>query len=282
MIANNYQGMLYAQELAQQALSPNDVLDLHRILTDETLDHPESAGRMQTPDEVRIGVYGHDGTLLHRPPPANELSDRMKVMCDFANGESHSGFIHPVVRAIIAHFCLAYDHPFEDGNGRTARALFYWSMLRDGYWLTQYLSISSILHKAPVKYARSFQLVETDDNDLTYFIIYQLEVIERAIKSLHEYLARKVAETRDIEVLVHGSPQLNHRQLLIVGDALRDPSEVFTINAQSRRNRVTYQTARTDLLSLEVLGLLTKSRVGNKFVFHSSPQLSEHLRTLGE
>lgn len=199
-------------------------------------------------------------------------------MCRFANGEIPGGFIHPVVRAIILHFWLAYDHPFEDGNGRTARALFYWAMLHNNYWLTQYLSVSSILHKAPVKYARSYLLSETDGNDITYFVIYQLNVIERAIKSLHDYLSRKMAETREVERFLHGSPRLNHRQLLIVQDALRDASEPFTIVAQSRRNRVSYQTARTDLLDLADLGLLENHQQGKKFVFRTPPDLVKRLR----
>jgi Fic family protein len=154
-------------------------------------------------------------------------------------------------------------------------------MLSSGYWLTQYLSISSILRKAPVKYARSYLHVETDQNDITYFVLYQLAVIERAIASLNEYLARKIAETREIERLLHGSSELNHRQLVVIRDALRDPSEPFTIAAQARRNRVTYESARTDLLGLEELELFTKQRVGKKFVFRATTDLAERLRLLG-
>ena len=58
---------------------------------------------------------------------------------------THFGDVGIVVRAILVHFWLAYDHPFVDGNGRTARALFYWVMAREGYWLCEYVSISRIL-----------------------------------------------------------------------------------------------------------------------------------------
>ena len=281
MIANNYQAMLFAQDLADRPLSPTAVLDLHRLVTDGTLDDPSDAGRLQGPDDERIAVYWEDDTLLHRPPPAGELPDRLDALCRFANGELGEGFVHPVVRAIVVHFWIAYDHPFADGNGRTARVLFYWTMLREGYWLAQYLSISAILRNAPVQYARSYLYTETDGNDLTYFVIYQLQVIERAIASLHEYLARKVAETREIEALLHGSPVLNHRQLAVVRDALGDPGEPFTIAAQARRHRVANESARADLRGLEKLGLLSKQRVGNKFVFRPVPDLGHRLRRLG-
>lgn len=280
MIVNNFQAMRVAQDMANRALTADDVLELHRIVSADTLSDPADAGRLQQPGDDRIVIEWNDGQLLHRPPPAIELPRRLDELCRFANGDIPDGFVHPVVRAIIVHFWLAYDHPFVDGNGRTARALFYRTMLSEGYWLAQYLSISSILREAPARYARSYLLTETDDNDLTYFVLYQLQVIERSIASLHAYLDRKIKETRELEGLIHGSPQLNHRQLLVVRDALRDPAAPFTIAAQQRRNGVTYQTARTDLLGLEHLGLFTKQRRGKKDVFAPVPDLETRLRRL--
>jgi len=281
MIVNNFQAMLYAQELATRPLSSIDVLDLHRLVSADALDDPKDAGRLQGPEEPRIAVYWHDQTLLHQPPPAGELEARLAAMCRFANGEETDGFIHPVVRAIIVHFWLAHDHPFVDGNGRTARALFYWSMLHEGYWLTQYLTISRVLRQAPAQYARSFLLTETDSNDLTYFVIYHLQVIEKAISSLHTYLARKTAENRELQALLHGSLHLNHRQLAVVQDALRDSGEDFTVAAQARRHRVSLEAARGDLLGLERLQLFTRRRDGKKFVFRPASDLPARLRSLG-
>ena len=148
MILNNYLAMRMAQEVAGsgEPLVPDDVLELHRIVTEGTLHDESEAGQLQRPGEDRVFV-DWDGELLHRPPRAEELPARLEQFCAFANGETGEGFLHPVVRAILLHFWIGYDHPFADGNGRTARALFYWSMLRSGYWLAQYISISSILRK---------------------------------------------------------------------------------------------------------------------------------------
>jgi len=280
MIVNNYQAMQYAQELAGQPISPDEILTLHRIVTAGTLDDPAHAGRFQTANDERIAVYWTDGTLLHRPPRADELPARIQALCAFANGQDSDGFTHPVVRAIIVHFALAYDHPFEDGNGRTSRVLFYWAMLNGGYWLAQYLTISAILKRAPSKYVTSFLYTESDSNDVTYFVISQLQFILRAIESLHQYLARKIAETREIEALIHGSSQLNHRQLSVVGEALREPTEPFTIRAQARVHRVTYESARSDLLGLERLGLFVRTKVGKKYVFRPQPDLAQRLHGL--
>lgn len=283
MIFNNFNAMQLAESMARGAepLSPEVVRELHRAVTEDALDDPADAGRIQTPDEERVAVYAPEtDMLLHRPPPASELPERLARLCAFANGESGEGFIHPVVRAIVLHFWLGYDHPFVDGNGRTARALFYWSMLRSGYWLTQYISISSILRKAPVQYAMSYLYTESDNNDLTYFIIYQLRVVERAIEGLKSYLTRKVREDRKLQILLHDSPALNHRQRALLSSAIRDRHQRFTIKAHQRQHRVAYQSARTDLLGLEDLSLFVRTQIGREFVFRPVPDLPEQIGDL--
>ncbi|MYJ80875.1 MAG: Fic family protein [Acidimicrobiaceae bacterium] len=269
MVLNNFLAMESAEELASSGapLTSDHVLELHRIVTDGTLDNESEAGRLRRPDERIEIVWRSDGQVLHRPPPADELPSRLEHLCGFANGDTGEGFLHPVVRAALIHFWVGYDHPFVDGNGRTARVLFYWSMLRAGYWLAQYLSISTILRKAPAKYARSYLYTETDSNDTTYFVVYQLEVLRRAIADLRQYFARKSTEIARVERAMRGVPGLNHRQLAILSNALRDPDAYFTFAGQKRLHRVAYQSARTDLLGLEALGLLKKAQVGRTFEF---------------
>jgi Fic family protein len=91
---------------------------------------------------------------------------------------------------------LGYEHPFVDGNGRTARAVFYWSMKHHSYWLAEYISLSKEIKAAPVRYGQAYRLTETDDGDLTYFIVNQLEMITRAIKTFQSNLAKKWKKRR--------------------------------------------------------------------------------------
>lgn len=283
MILNNYIAMRRIQELTSEKLTPEVIFELHRILTDETLKDPGAAGRLRRPgnaDDSIVIMDRRDGTTLHVPPDASELPDRLARMCSFANEEDGETYFHPVLRAILLHFWLAYDHPFTDGNGRTARALFYWSMLKQGYWLTSFVSISSILRKAPSRYAYSFLYSETDDNDLTYFILDQLDVLRRAIDALHEYLDRKTREIRAVEKLLKPSAGMNHRQLALLGHALRHPAGRYTYESHQSSHEVVYQTARTDLLDLEGRGLLIKRKIGPRFVFSPAPDLVDRLRKL--
>ena len=175
MILNNYRAMSDVREMRGRPLTAEAVLALHRAVTAETLADPDAAGRLQLPAEDRVEVCDVDGNVLHRPPPAEHLSERLREMVRFANAEHGTNtdggtFLHPVIRAIVLHFWLAYDHPFADGNGRTARALFYWAMLRQGYWIFEFLSISPFLKRTPEQYARAFLYAETDESDATYFI----------------------------------------------------------------------------------------------------------------
>lgn len=277
MILNNYKAMAFIRSEMHETLTPTSVLTLHRIVTDGTLDDPADAGRLQEPGEDRVGLWEGD-TLVYQPPPAEQLSDRLDLMCKFANGEINPpGFLHPVVRAIVLHFWLAHDHPFVDGNGRTARALFYWQMKKQGYWLTEYLSISRILRGAPSQYSEAFLLTETDEGDLTYFALFHLNTIKRAIVDMQNYLQRKMREVRETESLLRGDDRFNHRQLALLGDALRHPTNRYTFRSHAMSHNVVHQTARSDLLDLAARGLLTYRRIGRQFVFRPAKDLRDRV-----
>ncbi|MER7702807.1 Fic family protein [Kitasatospora sp. NPDC097605] len=282
MIYNNYLAMRMVSDLRDEALTPDLIREIHRVATAGTLDNPDAAGRFQLPDEERVGVYADfDDRLLHSPPAAIDLPERVERLCKFANGELDSGYLPPILRALTIHFMIGYDHPFEDGNGRTARILFYWSMLNQGYWLTEYVAISPILKSAPSKYVQSYLHTEDDDNDLTYFHIHQLRVLQRAISKLHEYLARKAQEVKDLRKSISASQELfNHRQIAILDYSMKNPGASVTVQSHMTSHNVVYETARKDLLGLERLSLLSKFKVGKSYVWTPVEDLSDRLRDL--
>ena len=278
MVLNNFEAINFVREHRADELTPALVVKIQELLTADTLEDPDQVGRIQGPDEDRVSVFDVDNTEVHTPPPAVELPERLQAMCDFANGITPAGFLHPVVRSVLLHLWLAYDHPFADGNGRTARALFYWSMLHQGYWLAEYLSISTILRGAPSRYAKSFLYVETDDNDATYFLLSQLRVIRRSIDGLYDYIARKRSEVQEVQALLRGFGGLNHRQLALLTHALRHPGHRYTFRGHARSHDVVYQSARTDMLALVDAGLLELHPVGKQYVFTAPPDLANTIR----
>ncbi len=281
MILNNYRALEFMRESMDGALTPELVMRLQGILTEGTLDDAGAAGRLQTSSEERVVVLdATDGGVIHKPPSAEQLPARLQAMCDFANSEDDDSgdFIHPVVRGILLHFWLAYDHPFVDGNGRTARALFYWFMRRQKYWLVEYLSISRVIREAPAKYGRAFLYAETDGGDTTYFLLHQLDVIKRAVEELHVYLARKAQEVREVEQLIKDSEGLNHRQLALLTEVSRHPDADYTYRSHAASHKVTHETARLDLLQLQERGLLRRRQSGHKHVYSAVPDLSKALK----
>lgn len=277
MILNNYLTMREIIAVREEPLTEELVFHIHRMVTDGTLEKPDAGGRYRRSDEI-ITVEDDEGVIYHNPPPAGELSERMIRMCAFANGESPEYFIHPAVRAMLLHFWLAYDHPFFDGNGRTARAIFYWAMLHHGYWLFEFISISDILRRAPTRYYTAFLHTETDGNDATYFLVHQAEVIRRAILNLHAYIDRKAKELEENERLLRGCGDLNHRQIALVGHAMRHPGTLYTIEGHQRSHETAYDTARRDLLSLVQRNLLTMRKRGKAMIFSATPDLREKIR----
>lgn len=281
MILNNYIAMQEAKAAADRNLTPELVLDLHRTITQDTLEDPTCGGRLQTPDDERISVWAGE-VCVHVPPPAEELPERLSELTMFANGtSSDSPYLPPVVRAIITHFMFGYDHYFEDGNGRTARIAFYWSMLHNDYWLAEFATISGILRNAPGKYGDAYQQSEDDDGDLTYFVLHQLRIFKKALDQLDRYIEAKRAENLRLQQALHrAGEQLNFRQ----GEILESlaSQEYTTVSAATVANRfhVTNQTGRNDLRHLEELRLLVRLPKSRPAVWVASEGLAERLTDL--
>lgn len=276
MIFNNYRAMQFMRANKDQKLTIDLILEVHHILTEGIL---KDAGYLRTHDEIHI--TDTFGEILHTPPKFTELTGRLEILCDFANTDEtkEEHYIHPVIKAILLHFVLAYDHPFNDGNGRTARILFYWFMLNRGYWLMEYISISRTI-KEPGQYGKAFLYTETDENDVTYFIFHQLKVILQAMDALYDYINEQKQEIEKVEKLLHSNVNLNHRQLALIQHALKNPTTRYVIEHHRQSHNITYQTARTDLLKLEELKLLTKREIGKTFVFTAPENLNEIVKRL--
>lgn len=278
MIVNGYQTIQLLRDRLDRPLDRDLLFEIQASMTHDALDDPTGAGRFRTPDEAVRIVDSRDGQVVFTPPPAEQLSDRIDRLLAFANEPvSEANFIHPLVKAAILHFWLAYEHPFIDGNGRTARAMFYWWMLKSGYWLFEYLTISRVIFDAPIQYYQSFQCAENDDNDLTYSIIYLMRTTHKAIKKMREYLAHKQAEQWKIAVILENVGNLNPRQRDFVEDLVRTPETRHSFNTYREQFKVSLLTARADLLGLAKRGFLKKFRSGRQHWFTAIDDLAKKL-----
>ena len=279
MIYNNYQSLQMIKKHVKEPLTIELIQKIHASMTENTLDNNLWVGRFRTPDDEDIHVFDSDGHVLHVPPKAVDVPELMANLCGYVNSDREDEFINPVIKGILIHFWLAYVHPFMDGNGRTARALFYWYMLKHGYWLFEYMSVSTSILSARTQYYRAFLYSETDDNDATYFIVYNLKAIHKAMETLNAYIERKQKEKKSTYRFAVRYPALNLRQRALLASALEKPQEIYTIETHSNVHGVTYQTARTDLLGLKDMGLLEMRKEGKKFIFTPVADMAKKLES---
>ena len=254
MIVNNYQTIRFIVEHKQEPLTMEMLLHIHHLMTDRTMERPEDAGQFRKNDDVVVeNAITHD--IVHRPPSYRDIPQFVDDLCSFFNASQPPTFIHPIIRGIVIHFMLAYMHPFVDGNGRTSRALFYWYMLREAYWLTEYLSISRIIYRSKNSYEKAFLCSEADGMDIGYFIAYHLRVLGLAFRDLQSYLQRKIEE-REAAAAYLSIPGLNERQAEMIRMYADNPGAMYTVREFQARFQVTPTTIKSDLKQLMKMGIV--------------------------
>lgn len=265
MIAGNARLMSEIAEHLQQPLTVDLIRHFHAVGMSGINDKTYTPGLFRETDDVVIA--GRDGEIIYRPPAADTILSRLEAVCAWAN--ESTDYVHPMIRASILHFMIAHEHPFRDGNGRTSRALFYWFLLKSGYEAFRYLSISSLLHNAPVRYAHSYQYTETDGMDLTYFLDYQASIITRAVNGLLEHIDSLVNRRAALDRRLFESGALSRltpRQVTLVNVLLATPGKTFTGAEVAEALGISPQTARRDLRVLVGEGLVVAVNANEQLV----------------
>lgn len=276
MIFNNWNAMQFIRENSRIPFSIDKLYELHAILTQETLESPSEAGKFREKDDIHV-LYRDE--IVHIPPRADTLKERMNRLIEFVNNDDEENWIHPVIKGAMIHFWLAYDHPFIDGNGRTARALMYWYLLSRGYELFQYLSISKHFLRAPGQYVRAYLYAEHDENDLTYFLVYNLLSIRFALNELRKYFKNKQHEISKANNLLGKFRGLNLRQKSLIYHSIQHPDNIYSIEAHKNTHGIAYDTARKDLMALASKGFLKIEKEGKRLLlFHPTGKVIEKLR----
>ena len=252
MIVNNYRAMMFIKDRIGQQLTPDLIRDLHRIVAEGTLDE-KYTGRFRDNDNVVV-QDPLTGEVFHQPIPKEEIGPSVQQLCDFINDES--GFLHPVIKGIILHYAIAFIHPFEDGNGRVSRTLFYWYELKSGYRVMEYLALSRYIKDHKGGYEESYVFGETDGNDMTYFILYNLKALRESMDGFEGYLRRRTEEERTARA-ESSCRGLNDRQIKMLADLMA--GGLVTVKSIENQYNVSLNTARADIKTLIGMGLLTEA-----------------------
>lgn len=261
MIMNNFITMKHIVQLKNEEITPEKLLYIHKLMSNSTLDDINDEGRFRDNNEIHV-VNHINSEIVYTPPTNDELEKLINDLCFFFNNDTKD-FIHPIIKGCVIHFMIGWIHPFTDGNGRTARALFYWYMLKKGYWLTEYLSISRIIKDTKNQYEKAYLYSEKDENDLSYFITYHVKTMEKAFDALKEYINRKQKEVFQAAKFMK-IPLVNERMAQILKILNDDSDRIFNIKEIENRFNISNYTARTDLKTLVELGFLEIIQVNKK------------------
>jgi len=269
MVLNNYQAMQFILLEKHKELSVDFVLQLHKIVTKETLFEDEAyAGRFRD-DSVYIKDKRRD-VVIYTPPPADQVEPAIKKLIEWVNAKDDIHFIHPVIKASFIHFYFVYIHPFFDGNGRTARALFYYFLIKNGYEFFKYFSISAVVQKTKIQYYKAIKNTEDNDADMTYFLLYMSETIQESIQLVTERIAQHYQRDFVFIRIKENGIFLNERQEKFLKKFLVSDKRIISIKAYKEWFKVVYETARRDLEDLASKEILIKSKHRRQFMYSTN------------
>jgi len=270
MIHNKYQMMTKITEIYKDVpLSVELLLEMHRLISTNTMDEADIGRFREDKDNITVGSTTKTTYIA---PPHEFMVKELASLINFANDEDPANFMHPVIKAIILHFWTGYLHPFVDGNGRIARALFYWLLLKKNYWLSTYVPISTVIKQAPIQYSDAYVYTEQDHNDFTYFYDYHMKKIKKALDEFLAYVERQRAENAEVDRLLETRGRLNERQKQAMHYLLSNQRHYVTVTSHRSLNRISLNTARHDLLQLQKLGLIFPIRSGKYIRYYSKPR----------
>jgi Fic family protein len=272
MVMGNYRMMNFAWERRYEPMSVDLIAAIHRVGVEGIDDGQYSPGVFRNNDEVV--VQDGAGNTVHRPPPAAGLVSRLERLSHWINlpeaSPHEKNYLHPLIKAITLHFAMGYEHPFRDGNGRVARALFYWFMFKNEFAAFRYIAISFLLRNAPVKYGRSYLHTEADELDLTYFIEFQCSVIQRAVLGFTDVYRKSVTCTEAFERWLTNSgyfDQMTEIQSAVYQAAKSGEAKEFTASNVMENFGCSYSEANSVLEGLDQLQLFEKRKMGLEWVF---------------
>lgn len=257
MIYNNFRANEWIKDHRNLPLSKEVILKIHETVTVNTLD---------AEDAPYCGKFRDGGVVvgnenIHRGVDHNLIGSAVDEAIDLITNNQR--YLHPLMKGIILHYLIAYIHPFFDGNGRTARTLFYFKCLKHNLDWVNFLSISSALKEPGKGYENSFKLVKENDWDITYFILHSLKSLERAL-DIVEGKVEKLCEIPKLKKLL----SLDDSQIALLQRLYLHSDRVIDVKEHAQNIQKSDESARLELKALVVLDLLFEEKLKNKSYYY--------------
>ena len=259
MLYNNYIAMEWIKKNKLKIISNEIINDVHEIVTKNTLAEEDAdfSGKFRND---RVFVFSSQGEKKHEGIKHDTIETTMDEAIHVVT--SHARYINPVIESILLHYFIAYIHPFFDGNGRTARTIFYFSAMKKNLKFIELLSVSAYLKLHGRQYEKSFEKVVNNELDITYFIDFNLDALLKAIGVVEKKVAYLISIINLMEKLKLSQNQVGLLQRLALNKFKR-----VSIEDYSERIKKSREIARQELKQLHALKLLKEQKDGKKFMY---------------
>ncbi len=242
------------------ALFPTGRSGLHKIRVGAWRD--DAKGPMQ----VVSGPIGHE-RVRYEAPAADRLDAEMAGFIDWANRQSKTD---PVLKAAIAHMWFATIHPFDDGNGRIARAIADWLLARSEKSAQRFYSMSAQIRQERDAYYDVLGKTQKGTLDITNWIEWFLGCLDRAFDGTEITLAAVFRKARFWES--YANAPLDERQRLVLNIMLDGLDGKLTSTKWAKLAKCSHDTALRDIRVLVERGVLVKDPAGGRSTSYSLKQ----------
>ena len=242
-------------------LFPNGISGLYKIDVAQYRTHAM---------QVVSGPMGRE-TVHYVAPFPERVPDEMARFMDWFNGNDP---IDPVLKAAIAHFWFVTIHPFDDGNGRIARALTEMLLSRADETSKRFYSMSNQIHMDKKRYYNVLESTQKDDGDITEWLMWFLECLDHSLKATDTTLASVLAKARFWEN--HSDVPFNDRQKKLINMLFDGFFGKLNTSKWAKIAKCSTDTALNDINDLVKKGVLKKSDEGGRstnYLFIFAPKI---------
>lgn len=241
------------------AMFPAGRSGMHKIVVGKWRNNSE-----EDPMQVVSGAVGKERVHFEAPPSAR-LNDEMKGFINWFNSEAD---IDPVLKAGVAHLWFVTIHPFDDGNGRIARAIADMQLARSDESTQRFYSMSAQIRKERNAYYEILEKTQKGTMDITSWLEWFLACLDRSFTATEETLSNVLTRAKFWER--YSETPFNDRQKTMLAKLLDHFDGNLTTSKWAKMMKCSHDTALRDIQELVDRGVL-KSEGGGRSTAYSIP-----------
>lgn len=192
----NYLAVLrYIHKYAhKEFLTNEDICRLHKIIGEGAVEHKPVGAYRTIQNYIVDGI----GRIIYTPPPPEKVPELMNELLEWINNESARYL--PVISSGITHYQFVAIHPFVDGNGRVARTLGTWELLRCKFDTLHIFAIDDLIYEHKHSYYSALNTVREEKGALTQWLEFYLEIIAESLERAWKRVI-SLPKTKELERL---------------------------------------------------------------------------------